>query len=154
VTPWTVAHQAPPSMGFSRQEHWSGLPFPGPLKLRSPSPGSFAARCCHVTQFWPMGCKQKCQVPASEETTGSRVFVSSVLLPGMLVLSSWTLGLRDAAQGGLAMSESCPCGPVATKLPYLPCTNFQTPYVRQNKSYVLYKLLFLWIFQSFIASQL
>ena len=28
VTPWTVAHQAPPSMGFSRQEHWSGLPFP------------------------------------------------------------------------------------------------------------------------------
>ena len=29
-TPWTVAHQAPPSMGFSRQESWSGLPFPSP----------------------------------------------------------------------------------------------------------------------------
>ena len=28
--PWTVAHQAPPSMGFSRQEYWSGLPFPSP----------------------------------------------------------------------------------------------------------------------------
>ena len=28
VTPWTVAHQAPLSMGFSRQEYWSGLPFP------------------------------------------------------------------------------------------------------------------------------
>ena len=27
VTPWTVAHQAPLSMGFSRQEYWSGLPF-------------------------------------------------------------------------------------------------------------------------------
>ena len=27
ATPWTVAHQAPPSMGFSRQEYWSGLPF-------------------------------------------------------------------------------------------------------------------------------
>ena len=27
TTPWTVAHQAPPSMGFSRQEYWSGLPF-------------------------------------------------------------------------------------------------------------------------------
>ena len=26
--PWTVAHQPPPSMGFSRQEYWSGLPFP------------------------------------------------------------------------------------------------------------------------------
>ena len=29
--PWTVAHQAPVSMGFSRQEHWSGLPFPSPM---------------------------------------------------------------------------------------------------------------------------
>ena len=28
ATPWTVAHQAPLSMGFSRQEYWSGLPFP------------------------------------------------------------------------------------------------------------------------------
>ena len=33
ATPWTVAHQAPPSMGFSRQEHWSGLPFPPPGDL-------------------------------------------------------------------------------------------------------------------------
>ena len=30
ANPWTVAHQAPLSMGFSRQEHWSGLPFPSP----------------------------------------------------------------------------------------------------------------------------
>ena len=35
--PWTVAHQAPPSMGFSRQEYWSGLPFPFPGYL--PDPG-------------------------------------------------------------------------------------------------------------------
>ena len=31
VTPQTVAYQAPPSLGFSRQEHWSGLPFPSPM---------------------------------------------------------------------------------------------------------------------------
>ena len=37
ATPWTVAHQAPLSMGFSRQEHWSGLPFPSPWDL--PDPG-------------------------------------------------------------------------------------------------------------------
>ena len=37
ATPWTVAHQAPPSMGFSRQEYWSGLPFPSPGDL--PNPG-------------------------------------------------------------------------------------------------------------------
>ena len=36
-TPWTVAHQAPPSMGFSRQEYWSGVPFPSPGDL--PNPG-------------------------------------------------------------------------------------------------------------------
>ena len=37
VTPWTTAHQAPLSMGFSRQEYWSGLPFPSPGDL--PHPG-------------------------------------------------------------------------------------------------------------------
>ena len=37
VTPWTVAYQAPLSMGFSRQEYWSGLPFPSPGDL--PDPG-------------------------------------------------------------------------------------------------------------------
>ena len=36
-TLWTVAHQAPLSMGFSRQEYWSGLPFPTPEDL--PNPG-------------------------------------------------------------------------------------------------------------------
>ena len=37
VTPWTVAYQALPSMGFSRQEYWSWLPFPSPGDL--PNPG-------------------------------------------------------------------------------------------------------------------
>ena len=36
VTPWTVAYQAPLSMGFSRQEYWSGLPFPSPGDLPDP----------------------------------------------------------------------------------------------------------------------
>ena len=34
VIPQTAAHQAPPSLGFSRQEHWSGLPFPSPMHER------------------------------------------------------------------------------------------------------------------------
>ena len=44
MTPWTVALQAPLSMGFSRQEYWSGMPFPSPgdlphpwIELRSPA---------------------------------------------------------------------------------------------------------------------
>ena len=36
VTPWTVACQAPPSLGFSRQEYWSGLPCPSPVDLLDP----------------------------------------------------------------------------------------------------------------------
>ena len=42
ATPWTVARQAPLSMGFSRQEYWSGLPFPSPGDLPDPGiePGS------------------------------------------------------------------------------------------------------------------
>ena len=41
-TPWTVAHQVPPSMGFSRQEYWSRLPLPSPGDLPDPGikPGS------------------------------------------------------------------------------------------------------------------
>ena len=38
MTPWTVAHKAPLSMEFSRQEYWSGLPFPTPGNL--PDPGT------------------------------------------------------------------------------------------------------------------
>ena len=38
AAPWTVAYQAPPSMAFSRQEYWSGLPSPSPGDL--PDPGT------------------------------------------------------------------------------------------------------------------
>ena len=42
VTPWTVAYQAPPSVGFSRQECWSGVPLPSPGDIPDPGiePGS------------------------------------------------------------------------------------------------------------------
>ena len=42
ATPWTVAYQAPLSMGFPRQAYWSGLPFPSPEDLPNPGiePGS------------------------------------------------------------------------------------------------------------------
>ena len=36
VTPWTASYQAPPSMGFSRQEYWNGVPLPSPKGLPSP----------------------------------------------------------------------------------------------------------------------
>ena len=55
VTPWTVAYQAPPSMGFSRQEYWSGLPFPSPGDLPDPGiePGSPAFQADALTSEPP-----------------------------------------------------------------------------------------------------
>ena len=55
VTPRTVAYQAPPSMGFSRQKHWSGLPFPSPGHLPDPGiePGSPAFQADALTSEPP-----------------------------------------------------------------------------------------------------
>ena len=55
ATPWTVAYQAPPSMGFSRQEYWSGLPFPSPGDLPDPGikPGSPAFQTDALTSEPP-----------------------------------------------------------------------------------------------------
>ena len=53
VIPWTVAYHAPPSMGFSKQEYWSGLPFPSPEDLPKPGiePGSLAAPALLADSF-------------------------------------------------------------------------------------------------------
>ena len=50
-TPWTIGYQAPLSMGFSRQEYWSGLPFPSPEDLPDPGiePGSPALQADALT---------------------------------------------------------------------------------------------------------
>ena len=61
--PWTVAYQAPPSMGFSRQEYWSGVPLPSPIYTLSCvksvtsgnllySTGSSAQCSCDVLEGW------------------------------------------------------------------------------------------------------
>ena len=63
--PWTLTHQAPSSMGFSRQEYWSGLPFPSPgdlpnpgIKLRSPALQADAStseplgKPCYYCCYW------------------------------------------------------------------------------------------------------
>ena len=71
VTPWTVAYQAPPSIGFSRQEYWSGLPFPSPLNghefEQTPGDGQRqgSLACCsswghRVGHDWVTGQHQTC----------------------------------------------------------------------------------------------
>ena len=54
ATPWTIAYQVPPSMGFPRQEYWSGLPFPsGDLPNPEIEPGSPALQADAVTSEPP-----------------------------------------------------------------------------------------------------
>ena len=61
VTPWTVAHQDPPFMEFSRQEYWSGLPFPSPGDLPNPGiePGSPALQADALPSGLPGNLCQK-----------------------------------------------------------------------------------------------
>ena len=62
ATPWTAAHQAPPSMGFSRQEYWSGVPLPSPLTtahVYKSEQSKFACCCCFIS-------KMKSQIPRED----------------------------------------------------------------------------------------
>ena len=60
VTFWTVAQQALLSMGFSRQEYWSGLPFPSPGDL--PNPGDQTGVSCIAGRFFTIGDTKKALV--------------------------------------------------------------------------------------------
>ena len=72
ATPWTVAHQAPPSMGFSRPEYWSGLPFPSPGDLPDPGiePRSPALQADALTSEPPGKPKRVCCLPVRETNPG------------------------------------------------------------------------------------
>ena len=61
ATQWTIAYQAPPSMGFSRQEYWNGLPFPSPGDLHDPGvePRSPALQADTLPSE-PLGKPQEC----------------------------------------------------------------------------------------------
>ena len=84
ATLWTVAHQAPLSTVFSRQEYWSGLPFPSPGDLPNPGiePRSPSLQADALTSE-PLGkpCRTPNVVPKIKEN-GQLMFKSSELLNG------------------------------------------------------------------------
>jgi len=73
VSPWTIAHHAPPSMGFSRQEYWSGVPFPSPEDLPNPGiePGSHCRQMlyCMSHQGSPNGSRAGLKEAREKEQT-------------------------------------------------------------------------------------
>ena len=88
MTPWTVAHQAPPSMGFSRQEYWSGVPLPSPCWYMQ------ACVLSHVRLFaaaWTVTCQVPLSMGFSSQDTGmgcylllQRIFPTQGLNPHLL----------------------------------------------------------------------
>ena len=80
ATPWTAAYQAPPSVGFSRKEYWSGLPFPSPGDLPDPGiePGSPAFQVDALTsEPWGTWIKKS---SLSEKTTAMKYTCTHVCL--------------------------------------------------------------------------
>ena len=65
ATPWTAAHQALPSMRFSRQEYWSGVPLPSPYTCNSYNI-VYQLRYCLVAKLYPTLCNpMDCSLPGS-----------------------------------------------------------------------------------------
>ena len=114
ATPWTVAHLAPLSMGFSRQEYWSGLPFPSPGDLPNPGikPGSPALQADALSSEPPRplnmrsakAMRRKCALSQQHAQTGGNVITwvsqeTMVILPKCHKVSpesSFSLGKQAA----------------------------------------------------------
>ena len=89
ATPWTIAYQAPPSMGFSRQERWSGLPFPSPGDLPDQESNPGLPHCgqtlyCLSHQSWERHQKSISPSPDFDHHVTNRPVwqVTQLLMPG------------------------------------------------------------------------
>ena len=73
TTPWTAAYQAPPSMGFSRQEYWSGVPWPSPSSVQFSSVTQSCPTLCNPMNFSTPGLPVHQQLPEFTQTHVHRV---------------------------------------------------------------------------------
>jgi len=89
ATPWDVAHQATLSIGFSRQEHWSGLLFPSPVDLHDPGvkPGSPTLQADSLPSEPPGKPPNKLAVLQTYATISLKRVEGNVLTPATLEIS-------------------------------------------------------------------
>ena len=122
ATLWTATHQAPLSMGFSRQEHWSGLPYPPPGDLPDPwvEPGSLTtpplisgffttSATCQIIAFYTLNNLHFCQLwnvcdPWMKALAGIFVYLVPVSKNNLQLLlwASFESGEIEVSQGSLA----------------------------------------------------
>ena len=104
VTPWTVAHHTPLSMGFSRQQYWSGLPFPSPVK------GFGTVNKAEIDVFLKLSCFFD-----DPEDVGNMISVSSVFSKSRLNTWKFTVhvllkpGLENFEHYFATMWDECNC---------------------------------------------
>ena len=112
VTLWTVAHQAPLCMGFSRQEYWSGLPCPPPGDLPDPGiePSSLYVSCMAGPFFTRDSHKAGGFLNFSFKSLLYPQPASLSLLPKRLLLLNFHLWLVLTLQRRLSFYSSCPSG--------------------------------------------
>ena len=105
ATPWTAAHQAPPSMGFSRQEYWSGLPLPSPITtLNVPKSTQLNIKgylscfqLCYYENGWNANCLknnhffQKVSSLLMSLSLRHGMFLVKWVWPGLLCSAPWSL---------------------------------------------------------------
>ena len=111
ATLWTIAHQAPPPMGFSRQEYWSGLPFPSPGDLPDSGiePRSPTLQADALTSE-PPG-KPWCPNYNYSVSKAKEVFPSGSVVKNMATMQeNWvrSLGPKDSLEKGIATHSSIP----------------------------------------------
>ena len=87
ATPWTAAFQAPPSMGFLREEYWSGVPLPSPNKNHKSSANRTFQP--NVVMLW---------APVSGSQSSSSHFVLKTVTQTWLFILIWTMSSRGLGQ--------------------------------------------------------
>ena len=128
VTPWTVACQGPLSMGFSRQEYWSGLPFPPPRNLPDPGikPLSFASPAL-AGKFFTTEPPGKPCVNVIETNSFSFVFFFTHMYISKIILFHYGLS-QDIQYSSLCYTLGPCCLSIlnATLFLHVPTPNFQS----------------------------
>ena len=107
ATPWTAAHQAPPSMGFSRQEYWSGVPLPSPRNTWSNSliwPWSTEWIRQRLTEF----CQENTLVTANTlfQQHNRRLYTSLDITSWSIPKSNWLYSLQPKMEKLYTVSKN------------------------------------------------
>ena len=104
ATPWTVAYQAPASMGFSRQEYWSGLQFPSPRDVPDPGIKPSFPHCRHPGSRIMCPPRPQSPIHSSGSPRGASLEPNGFCLDGLIPEAAGDNDLREEGRWGVSLS--------------------------------------------------